>query len=108
MGGAFMFRLAPVVLAAGLVAAFVVAGAAPAAPPGTKYTVTPLVSNVPGLAPVTDPNVENAWGLARSATSPWWIADNGTDRTSVYNGAGQLVAVGGLNFQGVPGAPTGV
>src|SRR3954452_13079496 len=107
MGGGFMFRIAPVALAAGLVTAFVVAGAAPAAPPGTRYTVTPLVSNVPGLAPVTDPNVQNAWGLARSGTSPWWIVDNGADKTSVYTGAGALVAIGGLTAQGVPGAPTG-
>jgi uncharacterized protein (TIGR03118 family) len=102
-----MFRIAPAALAAGLVAAFVFAGAAPAAQPDTKYTVTPLVSNVPGVAPVTDPNVQNAWGLTRSATSPWWFADNGANLTSVYTGAGALVQIGGLNAQGVPGAPTG-
>jgi uncharacterized protein (TIGR03118 family) len=102
-----MFRFALAALAAGLVAAFVFAGAAPAAPPGTTYTVTRLVSNVPGVAPVTDPNVQNAWGLTRSATSPWWIADNGSDMTSLYTGAGVLVQIGGLTAQGVPGAPTG-
>ena len=101
-----MFRLATA-LAAGLVAALVAAGAAPASQPDTKYTVTPLVSNVPGVAPVTDPSVENAWGLARSGGSPWWIADNGTDMTSVYTGAGALVAIGGQHAQNVPGAPTG-
>ena len=91
------------VIVAGLVAAV----PTQAGPPGNNYTVTPLVSNVPGLAPVTDPNVQNAWGLARSATSPWWIADNGADETSIYTGAGVLVQIGGLNAQGVPGAPTG-
>ena len=94
-------------LAAAIVAGLAAAAPTQAGPPDNRYTVTPLVSDVPGAAPVTDPNVHNAWGLARSATSPWWIADNGTDMTSVYTGAGALVQIGGLNAQGVPGGPTG-
>ena len=96
---------------AGLLAAIVVAGLAAAAPtqagpPNDRYKVTPLVSDLSGMG-TTDPNVHNAWGLARSDTSPWWIANNGTDTTSVYTGAGAIVKVGGLNAQGVPGDPTG-
>jgi uncharacterized protein (TIGR03118 family) len=102
-----MHRLVPAALTTAVAAALLVAGAAPAAPPGDRYTVTPLVSDVPGLAPTTDSNVKNAWGLARSATSPWWISDNATAEASVYTGAGTLVAIGGQNAQGVPGAPTG-
>ena len=94
-------------LAAAIVAGLAAAVPTQAGPPGNSYTVTPLVSDVPGAAPVIDPNVHNAWGLARSATSPWWISDNGTGKTSVYNGAGTLVQIGGLNAQGVPGDPTG-
>src|SRR4051794_3224069 len=75
-----------------------------AAPPGGSYTVTPLVSDVPGLAPVTDPNLVNGWGLARSATSPWWVADNGMDRSTLYTGAGAIVPL----VVGVDGGPTGV
>jgi uncharacterized protein (TIGR03118 family) len=95
-----------------LLAFFIVAGlvaAVPtqAGPPGNNYTVTPLVSNVPGVAPTTDANLQNSWGLARSAGSPWWVADNGTDKTTVYNGAGVLQAINGDPFKGVPGAPTG-
>ena len=55
---------------------------AAAGPPGGEYTVTPLVSNIPGAAPLTDPDLVNGWGLARSATSPWWVADNGPDPSS--------------------------
>ena len=102
-----MHRLAPAALAGAIAAALLAAGSAPGAPPGSRYTVTPLVSDIPGAAAVTDPNVHNAWGLARSGTSPWWIADNGTNKTSVYTGAGALVQIGGINAQGVPGAPTG-
>jgi hypothetical protein len=36
-----------------------------------------LVSNLPGIADHQDPNLVNCWGLARSAGSPWWVADNG-------------------------------
>jgi uncharacterized protein (TIGR03118 family) len=90
-----------------IVAGLVTAAGAQADPPNTGYTVTPLVSDVPGLAPVTDLNVQNAWGLARSAGSPWWIADNGTDKTSIYTGAGVRIDIGGIPAQGVPGAPTG-
>jgi uncharacterized protein (TIGR03118 family) len=62
---------------------------------------------VPGLAPATDSNLQNTWGLARSPTSPWWIADNGTAGASVYTGAGTRIDIGGQPAQGVPGDPTG-
>jgi uncharacterized protein (TIGR03118 family) len=53
------------------------------------YAQTNLVSDQAGVAPVTDANLVNAWGLARSATSPWWVADNHTGVSTLYNGAGQ-------------------
>ena len=57
------------------------------------YQQVNLVSDVPGLAPVTDPNLVNAWGLSRSATSPWWVADNGTGVSTLYNGLGVKIAL---------------
>src|SRR4051794_27844763 len=93
--------------AAVLSLALVAAAPLPAAPPGGNYTVTPLASNIPGMAPMLDTNLVNAWGLARSATSPWWVADNGTDKTTIYNGAGVLQNIGGNPFQAVDGGPTG-
>ena len=62
-----------------------------------SYTVTPLVSDQPGVAPNTDPNLVNAWGLTSSPTSPWWVSDNGTDKSTLYRGSD------GLPFP--PGAP---
>ncbi len=50
------------------------------------YLQTNLVSDVAGMAATTDPNLVNPWGLARSATSPWWVADNGTGLSTLYNG----------------------
>jgi uncharacterized protein (TIGR03118 family) len=53
-----------------------------------SFTVVPLVSDQPGVAPNTDPNLVNAWGLTSGPTTPWWVADNGTDKSTLYNGAG--------------------
>ena len=78
------------VAAAVLSLALVAAAPLLAAPPDDAYTVTPLASDIPGVAPTFDLNLVNGWGLARSATSPWWVADNGTDKTTIYNGAGVL------------------
>jgi uncharacterized protein (TIGR03118 family) len=80
---------------------------ATAGPPGGDYAVTPLVSDLPGAAPLTDPTLVNGWGLARSATSPWWVADNGPDPTAskstLYTAAGTKVPL----TVDVPGGPTG-
>jgi uncharacterized protein (TIGR03118 family) len=78
-----------------------------AAPPGGTFTVTPLVSDVPGAAAVTDPHLVNAWGLTRSATSPWWVADNGTDLSTLYNAAGVPQPAAQPLVVGVDGGPTG-
>ena len=104
-----MRRFVLAALAAAIATALLTAGAAPAAAPGkgNHFKVTPLASDVPGLAPVTDPNLVNTWGLARGPTTPWWIANNGSASTSVYTGAGVRVDIGGLPAQGVPGDPTG-
>jgi uncharacterized protein (TIGR03118 family) len=44
-----------------------------------------LVSDIPGMAVTTDPNLKNPWGIAFSATSPFWIADNKTGVSTLYN-----------------------
>ena len=55
---------------------------------GQHYNQTNLVSNSPGVAPVSDPQLINPWGLSRSSSSPWWISDNATGFSTLYNGAG--------------------
>jgi uncharacterized protein (TIGR03118 family) len=79
-----------------------------AAPPGGSFTVTPLVSDVMGAATLTDPHLVNAWGLTRSlTTSPWWVADNGTDLSTLYN----MPSIGPISINplvvAVDGGPTG-
>jgi uncharacterized protein (TIGR03118 family) len=59
-----------------------------------QYQVTNLVSNqLDGHATTTDPLLVNPWGLARSATSPWWISDNISGWSTLYNGAGTASAL---------------
>src|SRR2546428_404547 len=94
------FRCVLAFTAAVLVAAGSGASASAAA---NSYTVTNLVSDVPGLAAHVDPDLVNGWGLTSLPTSPWWVADNGTDVSTLYRADGSKVP---LTVQ-VPSAPTG-
>jgi uncharacterized protein (TIGR03118 family) len=58
-------------------------------PAAAAYEETNLVSDIPGFAAVTDPNLVNPWGIASSSTSPFWVSDNGTGVATLYNGSGQ-------------------
>jgi uncharacterized protein (TIGR03118 family) len=69
------------------------------------YTVHNLRSDVAGAADVVDPDLVNGWGIVASATSPWWVSDNGTSKSTLYNG--NTNAKLGLVVT-VPGAPTGI
>lgn len=60
------------------------------------FVETNLVSDGSVPAATVDPNLVNPWGLAASPYGPLWVADNGTGVTTVYDGAGHLVKVGGL------------
>jgi uncharacterized protein (TIGR03118 family) len=55
---------------------------------GQHYTQTNLVSNTAGVAPVTDPQLINPWGLSRASGSPWWVSDQATGFSTLYNGPG--------------------
>jgi uncharacterized protein (TIGR03118 family) len=93
----------PLLAAAVTLAALVIPTHASASPSTGRYQVHDLVSNVAGAADSTDPNLVNAWGLVAGPTSPWWVADNATDRSTLYNAAGTPLPL----VVGVPGAPTG-
>lgn len=53
------------------------------------YARTNLVSDVHGFAAYTDTNLMGAWGIARSASSPWWVNSTLGGVSLVFNGAGQ-------------------
>ena len=56
-----------------------------------SFTQTNLVSDIPGMAKTTDPNLVNPWGVSFSPTSPFWISDNGTGLATLYDGAGDII-----------------
>jgi uncharacterized protein (TIGR03118 family) len=51
----------------------------------------------------SDSALVNGWGLSAGPTTPWWVSDNGTDKSTLYNGAGAKQAL----TVAVPGGPTG-
>jgi uncharacterized protein (TIGR03118 family) len=59
--------------------------------PGSAYQQTNLVSDVPGLAPTTDPNLQNPWGLSQTPDGQFRVADNHAGVATLYNAAGRVV-----------------
>jgi uncharacterized protein (TIGR03118 family) len=78
-------------LAAGPLLLLVAGPVSASAAAADGFVQTNLVSDQPGVAATTDPNLVNAWGLVASATSPWWVSDNGTGLSTLYSGAGAIV-----------------
>ena len=88
----------------------------PSATFAQHYTQTDLVSSIAGVGtnPTNplDTQLVNAWGLARSSTSPWWVSDNGTGLSTLYNGEGTkqelVVTIPAPAGGSTPSTPTGV
>lgn len=80
--------------------------AAPALAAQAAYVETDLVSNVPGRAAQLDPDLVNPWGLSASPTSPWWVSDNGTGLSTLYNGSGVKQGLV-VTIPPSPGSPPG-
>jgi uncharacterized protein (TIGR03118 family) len=83
--------------------------------PSADFVQTNLVSDIAGMAATTDPNLINPWGLVSSSTSPWWVANQGTGTSTLYNGQG--LPQGGPLIVSIPnnggtftphGSPTGI
>ena len=101
-----------------LVAVVAILGLLLLGPPGamadpvlTTVLGTKLVSDIPGFAPVFDLNLVNPIGIAASAASPDWVANNGSGVATLYDTQGQRqTLVVSLPSPGNPnggGAPTG-
>jgi uncharacterized protein (TIGR03118 family) len=79
---------------------------------GSAYLQHNLVSDLPGLADLVDTNLVNPWAIATSPTSPFWISDNHSGLSTLYDTTGgvQTLVVtlpppaGGTP----PAAPTGM
>jgi uncharacterized protein (TIGR03118 family) len=55
-------------------------------PPGSVYRQTNLVSDIPGFAFIEDTLLVNPWGIAATASSPFWVVNNGTSTTQLFKG----------------------
>src|SRR5215831_9965201 len=73
------------------------------------YKQTNLVSDQPGVAALTDPNLVNAWGMSHGPNTPIWVSDNGADVTTLYTGdnGSAPVSIVPLVVSIPAGAPTG-
>jgi len=77
-----------------------------------QYQLTNLDSNQIGAARHVDPLIVNAWGLVHAPGSAWWVSDNSSGWSTLYDGSGAevqqlkvLIPTGGANG---PGSPTGI
>jgi uncharacterized protein (TIGR03118 family) len=50
----------------------------------SPYVQTNLVSNIAGLAAVTDPLLVNPWGISMSPTSPFWVSNQASNSSTLY------------------------
>ncbi len=75
--------------------------------PANTFLQHNLVSDLPGIADHQDKNLVNPWGNGFSATSPFWIGNNATGTSTLYDGYGtpsalvvSISAAGGANTGG--------
>ena len=59
-----------------------------AASASSAYRQINLTSNVPGMAQHTDPNLVNAWGVAFFSGGPFWVSDQVTGLSTLYDSLG--------------------
>ena len=53
-----------------------------------QYQLTNLSSNQVKAATHTDPLLVNAWGMVHAPGSPWWISDNDSGWSTLYDSSG--------------------
>ena len=76
-----------------------------------QYQLRNLVSNQVGKAPHVDPLLVNAWGLVYGPGGPFWISDQGSGWSTLYDGNGvakSLKVVVPSETGAGPGSPTGI
>ena len=80
--------------------------------PASNFLVHNLVSDLPNIADHQDKNLVNPWGNGFSATSPFWIGNNKTGTSTLYDGYGTattlVVTIPAAGGATTPGPVTGV
>ncbi len=70
----------------------------------TAFSQMNLTSDIPGMAQNTDPNLKNPWGVSFAPTSPFWVSNQVSGNSTLYDGKGVIVP---LVVSTPPGNPTG-
>src|SRR5947207_3223943 len=68
------------------------------------YTSRNVVADTAGAAAQVDPNLVNAWGLVAGPSTPWWVNNNQTNTSTLYDGTGAVLPL----VVTVPGGPPGI
>jgi uncharacterized protein (TIGR03118 family) len=89
--------------------------------PSADFVQTNLTSDIPGMAANTDANLVNPWGLVAGPGGPFWVSNNGTGTSTLYNGQGVpqppgtnppltplVVTIPTAPGGSPPGSPTGI
>jgi uncharacterized protein (TIGR03118 family) len=61
--------------------------------PSSAFSMTPLISDGSVSAQKTDANLKNPWGIVFAPGSPMWVANNGTQTATLYDGTGNPSAL---------------
>lgn len=69
----------------------------------TLYVQTNLTSDINGMAAHTDSNLKNSWGMSFGPTTPFWVSDQVTNVSTLYNGSGTPLSL----VVATPPGPTG-
>ena len=98
------------VLAAGLAACGGSNDSPPAPPPASPFVSTALVSDGSTPAAHSDPNLQNGWGVAFNPKGTFWVSDNTTHKSTLYDGNGvvQSLVVTIPDGANGPAGPTGI
>lgn len=83
-----LFKTSGTLLASILIIACLNASSPAFAVEKTYYCQSNLVSDLPNIAVFQDPDLVNPWGISLSPTGPFWVSDNGTGLSTLYDGNG--------------------
>jgi uncharacterized protein (TIGR03118 family) len=70
------------------------------------FIQTNLVSDIPGLAAITEPELHNPWGISHTATSPFWTSNQGTSTATLFAVTPTLMKVAPAGTNGNIAIPT--
>lgn len=75
--------------------------------PSADFVQTNLVSDIPGMAANMDANLINPWGLVAGPGGPFWVSNEGSGTSTLYNGQGVAQPASNPLIVTIPTNPNG-